>query len=686
MRTISLVEGALHNGLQITPEPANSYLLSLPAAGGGVDLPALVNGRERYLVFYAEALTDHTLAMSLSIYTADAACTAMLIRFGLLPRLKTLICLDLNWLNGEILFPERNPGQLKLVCLGGRVERSDITRVVLENLANHCDNELRISDMYLADEPPASYPVPDIKMVDAFGQNKKKSWPDKIDSEKMLKSRLLAAFDDLGNSDDFAIEDWTTRFGGCKSLPLRKGTGFFGKAKHDERWYLVDPEGYAFFSVGVDCVGARADCRVDGIENLLDWLPAQDSEYSAMYDTSPNFSHYKQFSYEQANLYRVFGADWYQKWLTLMPRMLKHGGLNTIGNWSDKNLFACAKMPYVTQLPQFPTTTQLIFRDFPDVLSDEYAANAAQCAEVLRETADDPYMIGYFLRNEPAWAFVDDLLIADEVLRAEADTCCKAALIRWLTKKYQTIDKLNAAWAQHGADQFPDFAALGKLHARLTREADASQAEQIVRRVSAFSPEAHEDMRAFSRILLDAYVSVPTKACRAVDANHMVLGMRWAWVSNADLITGWENFDVFSINCYASDPLPSIDRVVNFGVDLPIMVGEFHFGALDRGPTATGLRAVLTQEERGVAYRYYCERLAAHPYGVGCHYFQCYDQFALGRFDGENYNIGLFDICSQPYAEMFAAMRETGAAVYRVMQKQQPAFDQQARFIPIIAF
>ena len=92
------------------------------------------------------------------------------------------------------------------------------------------------------------------------------------------------------------------------------------------------------------------------------------------------------------------------------------------------------------------------------------------------------------------------------------------------------------------------------------------------------------------------------------------------------------------------------------------MIGEFHFGALDRGPTATGLEGVQTQSERAKAFRYYCERVAAHPYGVGCHFFQCYDQFVLGRFDGENYNIGLFDICSRPYPEMFdAALNRHGA-------------------------
>ncbi len=30
-------------------------------------------------------------------------------------------------------------------------------------------------------------------------------------------------------------------------------------------------------------------------------------------------------------------------------------------------------------------------------------------------------MIGYFLRNEPSWAFVDNLVLADEVLRESGE-------------------------------------------------------------------------------------------------------------------------------------------------------------------------------------------------------------------------------------------------------------------------
>jgi hypothetical protein len=128
---------------------------------------------------------------------------------------------------------------------------------------------------------------------------------------------------------------------------------------------------------------------------------------------------------------------------------MKQAGLNTLGNWSDEALFG--RMPYVTSLPRFPETPHKIFRDFPDVLSPAYREDAERCAQALLPRRDDPFMIGYFLRNEPSWAFVDGLILADEVLRDPQETCCKAELIAFLQARYGGIDALNRAWGSEFA-------------------------------------------------------------------------------------------------------------------------------------------------------------------------------------------------------------------------------------------
>ena len=53
------------------------------------------------------------------------------------------------------------------------------------------------------------------------------------------------------------------------------------------------------------------------------------------------------------------------------------------------------------------------------------------------------------------------------------------------------------------------------------------------------------------------------------------------------------------------------------------------------------------------------ETTAASPWSVGVHYFTLNDQAILGRFDGENFQIGLVDICQRPYADFVSGVRET---------------------------
>ena len=73
---------------------------------------------------------------------------------------------------------------------------------------------------------------------------------------------------------------------------------------------------------------------------------------------------------------------------------------------------ATTEIPYVTSLPEFPTTKQNIFRDFPDVFNEEYEETAKKNAQELAHIVPAHYswMIGYFLRNEPSWAFVCNLV------------------------------------------------------------------------------------------------------------------------------------------------------------------------------------------------------------------------------------------------------------------------------------
>jgi len=225
--------------------------------------------------------------------------------------------------------------------------------------------------------------------------------------------------------------DWS-KYGGWKGKSFKK-TGFFRTQNDGKRWWLVDPEGYAFLSVGVDGMGYGSSRPVNAIEDLFEWLPENKSDN-------------KQVDFYKLNLTRVYGQNARSKWDTITKELMKEFRLNTIGNWSDPNFIKESNLPYVLPLRDFPSTNVGLYRDFPDVFSDEFKQNAVRFAAQLESRKDDPYMIGYFLRNEPQWAFGYHN-IAYEMFGTNQKSATKTKFVEWITKKYDgKTDAFNNAW------------------------------------------------------------------------------------------------------------------------------------------------------------------------------------------------------------------------------------------------
>jgi hypothetical protein len=118
-----------------------------------------------------------------------------------------------------------------------------------------------------------------------------------------------------------------------------------------------------------------------------------------------------------------------------------------------------------------------------------------------------------------------------------------------------------------------------------------------------------------------------------------------------------------------------MDRILN-QTDMPMIIGEYHFGTVDRG-MAQALIQVENQKERGVAYRNYTERAFAHPGLIGVAYFQWSDQDLTGRrYDGENYNCGLVDVTDRPYPYMVDYIKATAKSIFEVHSGNDTPFDQ----------
>ena len=115
-----------------------------------------------------------------------------------------------------------------------------------------------------------------------------------------------------------------------------------------------------------------------------------------------------------------------------------------------------------------------------------------------------------------------------------------------------------------------------------------------------------------------------------------------------------------------------MDRIYK-AIGKPMIIGEFHFGTTDRGLGESLVRTV-SQEERGVAYRHYCEAAFSHKALIGTSWFTWTDQPFFGRGDGENYNIGLIDVTDRPYPDMVKAIQAVSDNCFRVHEGKQAPY------------
>ncbi|MDR2498117.1 MAG: beta-galactosidase [Tannerellaceae bacterium] len=579
---------------------------------------------------------------------------------GILPRLKTKMVFPLSYLDAQTLFLPRYPRQLKGTVSGNRLALEDVSKIVIR-FGPYSDPHFRpvyeIASVALCDSVPQPYPAADSPEIDVFGQWMRKDWPGKIRSEEELKEINLGQAQ-RAISTAALPSDWS-RYGGWMGKRF-DATGFFRTHHDGARWWLVDPEGYGFLSVGVDCMRRTSSGPVNGIEDLFEWLP---NDGDKLYSEAINRGDRGVVAdFYVANLIRVFGSEWKSRWLESTAAMMRQLRFNTVGNWSEIEFARYAKIPYVLPLQRFPSTKVQLYRDFPDVFADEYRENAVRFAAQLEEYKDDPYLIGYFLRNEPEWAFGYHNL-AYEMFGDNRQSVTKDRFITWLEERYGTVDKLNSAW-------------------KLSLQSFSDLKQAVFK--SYPSEAADKDCYEFSVIMVGMYVDIACDEVKKIDSNHLNLGMRYAWLSSDLLYKAGERFDVFSINGYGINPPPTAEIARISGK--PVMIGEFHHGATDRALPATGITGVLTQEDRASAYRNYIEQGFARPELIGMHYFQWVDQPYYGRFDGENYNIGIVTQTNIPYQELSEAAITTNERIYKVASGLEAPYKANLTIVPPIHY
>lgn len=528
-----------------------------------------------------------------------------------------------------------------------RLDPSNVTQLLFFVASPRAAHSFEIAEVTAGGEATFLDAETFFPFIDTFGQFAHAHWPGKTRSLEALRAGVAEEDRDLAANPG---PPGRGAYGGWAAGPKLEATGFFRVAKHGGKWWLVDPEGYLFWSHGVDCVRAQNPTPITDRERYFADLPGPESILSACYGTGSWAPHnyyegrgtYRTFDFGAANRIRKYGEDWARTFAELCHRRLRSWGMNTIANWSDAAVYRLRKTPYTATI-SFSSRpiegSEGYWGKFPDPFDPTFRTALRKRLDADRDSfAGDPWCIGIFVHNELGWG--DELSLALGALASGADQPAKAAFVAELEAKHGAVERLNEAW--------------GTAH--------ASWGALLEAREKPDRSRAAEDLKSFSSRIAEAYFGTIRDELRKVAPRQLYLGCRFAWANERAVRAAAAHCDVVSFNRY-DDSVE--DLLLPEGIDLPAIIGEFHFGALDRGMFHTGLRPTASQEHRAAAYASYVEGALRNPHIVGTHWFQFQDQPTTGRGDGENYQIGLVDICDVPHPETILASRLVGRDLYR---------------------
>ncbi len=407
------------------------------------------------------------------------------------------------------------------------------------------------------------------------------------------------------------------RFGG-RSDRTARASGFFRVEQVDGRWWLVDPDGGLFLSVGVNGVRLGSTPTV------------------------------------QAALKERFGTP--QRWAQVESVRLREAGFNSTGAWSDVPLLRAAETPLAYCLEGVAARAgdagsaapkggfmrafgrhlgvsrqgsghALYPEDCIPVFHPDFAPFCDRHARPLADWKDDPWLLGYFTDNELPMPKLDKYL----ALNSEDPA-------------------MGSSWR----------AAREWLDARRGPGAAPTDA----------------DREAWIEFAYERYFAAVAGAIRRQDPQHLILGSRFYGAEKgqaAAFRAAGRHCDVIAVNHYGVwEPKPAdIERWTHWS-GRPVMITEWYAKGADSGYTNHSGAGWLvpTQRDRGLFYQTFTGGLLRAKNCVGWHWFRYMDNDpADTTADPSNVdsNKGVVTIRFEPYDPLLDAMRELNRTVYRLI-------------------
>lgn len=393
----------------------------------------------------------------------------------------------------------------------------------------------------------------------------------------------------------------------------------FSIVERDGVLWLKDPGGQPYFSFGINVANRGHTTR-----------PAGTGSPEASGSQAPPIR------YRAASYYREDS-----EWAAATAGRLEFWGFNNVGGWGDWKLLSSVPGVQFTHTPvlHIGSAAGAPWRDL-------WSARSFDVMDaVAREgtgTADSR-VVGHYADNELDWW---NGALFRETLNHPPTSGQRQRLIALLRDRYgDDWNRLLRDFEPEGVASFEELERGG----------------QVFLRPGSSGVRAY---RGFLAVIAARYYGATSEIIRRHDPGALLLGDRFAGsyypeqVRAAAAVT-----DVVSTNLKAGwidgtfarfylDTLNALSRK-------PLIVSEIYVAAMENRSgnrnVKGGFPTVPTQAERAKAARRSVLELARLPYLVGVDWFQYYDEPPGGRFDGEDFNMGLVDINDRPYSGLVRA-------------------------------
>jgi hypothetical protein len=423
-----------------------------------------------------------------------------------------------------------------------------------------------------------------------------------------------------------------------------RATGFYGLAKDDDRWWLIDPEGRPTWNISTTARYPLAERCSEGLQAWADGRYPDRISYCRM----------------------------------LLDQIIAWG-FNGIAAWHDDEMLDVIDQRHEAGEPYLPVfKALLLLRDVPvEFCAMDRDGNRKDGAH----SYVDPYM--------PRWR-----AHATEKARAQIEPLKKKPwLVGWMVdNESDFLDLFRFVWAEHSAREFISdlkrtYGGIGELNeawtSRYGRYRFASFDDILKQRPEPadWNDPLYADFIAFERKMIREYIEFTFALVKRLDPDHLVISNRINLIPMNGIhrsIDLWGRYDIIAVNMYPQNMLmgfsPGEIQVLEDlyeATGRPLLLTEWSVPAIDSGLYSTeddrfGRRldwswpqAVSAQTERAEIYRACLRQLSSLEYVVGSHWYRTFDVDTKER----RANRGILDTHHEPYLPLVNAMKAVHADI-----------------------